>query len=98
MSGFFGLCKVVACFFFLLFLVERIGRRWALLNGAFLMAILMLIVAVITATEPPTGKAGLTGSASAAIGMIYIEAMVYNISWGPVPCKSSTTNVRFLLI
>lgn len=87
MSGFFGLCKVVACFVFLLFLVERIGRRWALLNGAFLMAILMLIVAVITATEPPTGKAGLSGSASAAIGMIYIEAMVYNISWGPVPCK-----------
>ncbi|KAJ4358375.1 uncharacterized protein N0V89_002957 [Didymosphaeria variabile] len=85
MSGFFGLCKVVACFFFLLFLVERIGRRWALLNGAFLMAILMLIVAIITATEPPTGKAGLTRSASAAIGMIYIEAMVYNISWGPVP-------------
>lgn len=87
LSGFFGLCKVVACFVFLLFLVERIGRRWALLNGAFWMAILMLIVAVITATEPPTGKAGLTRSASAAIGMIYIEAMVYNISWGPVPCK-----------
>lgn len=87
MSGFFGLCKVVACFFFLLFLVERIGRRRALLNGAFLMAVLMLIVAIITVTEPPTGKAGLTSSASAAIGMIFIEAMVYNISWGPVPCK-----------
>ncbi|KAF2450549.1 putative MFS sugar transporter [Karstenula rhodostoma CBS 690.94] len=85
MSGFFGLCKVIACFFFLLFLVERIGRRRALLNGACLMAVLMLIVAIITATEPPTGKAGLTRSASAAIGMIYIEAMVYNISWGPVP-------------
>jgi sugar porter (SP) family MFS transporter len=89
LSGFFGLCKVVACFFFLVFLVERIGRRWALINGAFLMAILMLIVAIITATEPPTGKAGLTSSASAAIGMIYLEAMVYNISWGPVPCKSA---------
>jgi sugar porter (SP) family MFS transporter len=94
LSGFFGLCKVVACFVFLLFLVERIGRRWALLNGAFWMAILMLIVAVITATEPPTGKAGLTRSASAAIGMIYIEAMVYNISWGPVPCKCHVSFFR----
>jgi MFS family permease len=73
MSGFFGLCKVIACFFFLLFLVERIGRRWALLNGAALMSALMLIVACITATHPPSGKVGMSSSASAAIGMIYIE-------------------------
>ncbi|KAF7594856.1 hypothetical protein BBP40_008186 [Aspergillus hancockii] len=85
LSGFFGLCKVVACFFFLIFLVERIGRKGALLSGAALMGALMLIVALITKTHPPDANAGLTRAASACIAMIYIEAMTYNISWGPVP-------------
>ncbi|KAF1974200.1 hypothetical protein BU23DRAFT_638387 [Bimuria novae-zelandiae CBS 107.79] len=97
MSGFFDLCKVVACFAFLLFLVERIGRRWALLNGTVFMAILVLIVAVITATEPPTGKAGLTKPASAAICMIYTETMAYNIPWGPVPYEFASAVVEPLL-
>ncbi|OGM40725.1 hypothetical protein ABOM_011031 [Aspergillus bombycis] len=85
LSGFFGLCKVVACFFFLIFLVERIGRKGALLSGAALMGALMLIVAIITKTHPPDADAGLTPAASASIAMIYLEAMTYNISWGPVP-------------
>lgn len=58
-TGFFGLVKVVACFFFLLVLVERIGRRSALLLGATLMGIYMLIVAILTAKNPPDPDVGL---------------------------------------
>ncbi|KAF4464440.1 sugar transporter [Fusarium albosuccineum] len=84
-SGFFGLVKVVACLFFLLFLVERIGRKGSLLIGAFMMGVYMLIVAIITATHPPVAGGGMTSASVASLTMIYLEAMTYNISWGPVP-------------
>lgn len=85
LTGFFGVVKVVSCLFFLLFLVERLGRRGSLLAGAALMGTYMLIVAVLTAKFPPDPEAGLTPSSIASLTMIYLEAMSYNISWGPVP-------------
>ncbi|KAH7165702.1 general substrate transporter [Dactylonectria macrodidyma] len=85
-SGFFGLVKVISCFFFLMFLVERVGRRIPLIGGSLMMGIYMLIVAVITVTHPPDATATTISSASvASLTMIYLEAMTYNISWGPVP-------------
>ncbi|KAI8629594.1 putative MFS sugar transporter [Xylariaceae sp. FL1651] len=84
-SGFFGLVKVVACLFFLLFLVERIGRRGSLLTGAFLMGSFMFIVALLTATHPPKPNQSLTSTGAAAVAIVYLEAMAYNMSWGPVP-------------
>ncbi|KAI1097239.1 putative MFS sugar transporter [Jackrogersella minutella] len=84
-SGFFGVVKVVSCLFFLLFLVERIGRRGSLIGGAFLMGAYMLIIACLTATHPPVAGQSLTSTGAAAIAMVYLEAMSYNISWGPVP-------------
>lgn len=79
LSGFFGLCKVVACLFFIIFLVERIGRKGALLSGSFLMGLYMLIIGIITATHPPHPKAGLTPPAIASITMIYLEASTFQI-------------------
>ncbi|KAI1135916.1 putative MFS sugar transporter [Hypoxylon sp. FL0543] len=84
-SGFFGVVKVVSCLFFLLFLVERIGRRGSLIGGAFLMGAYMLIIACLTATHPPVAGQSLTSTGAAAVAMVYLEAMSYNISWGPVP-------------
>lgn len=57
------------------------------MGGAGLMGIYMLIVAVLTATHPPQGK-GMTPTSIASLTMIYLEAMTYNISWGPVPWVS----------
>ncbi|CAJ2499697.1 Uu.00g025500.m01.CDS01 [Anthostomella pinea] len=84
-SGFFGVVKVVSCLFFLLFLVERVGRRGSLLGGASLMGAYMLIIACLTATHPPKAGQSLTSTGAAAVAMVYLEAMSYNISWGPVP-------------
>ncbi|KAI1874706.1 hypothetical protein JX265_004914 [Neoarthrinium moseri] len=83
-TGFFGVVKVVSCLFFLLFLVERIGRRGSLLGGSFLMGTYMLIIACLTATHPPVSGKGFTSTGAAAVTMVYLEAMTYNISWGPV--------------
>lgn len=59
------------------------------MGGAGLMGIYMLIVAILTATHPPQGK-GMTPTSIASLTMIYLEAMTYNISWGPVPWVSYT--------
>lgn len=84
LSGFFGVAKVVACLTFILFLVERIGRRWALVIGAALMGSLMLIIAVLNKVFPPTANpTSISSPAIAAIIMIYLEAATYNMSWGP---------------
>lgn len=91
-TGFFGVVKVVSCLFYLLFLVERMGRRGSLLAGAFLMGAYMLIIACLTATNPPKSvDQGLTSTAIASMTMIYLEAMSYNISWGPAPWVSLNT-------
>lgn len=73
-SGFFGLVKVISCGFFLLFLVERIGRKGALIFGAFMMSVYMAVVAAITATNPPVPGGGLSSASVASLTMIYLEA------------------------
>lgn len=74
-TGFFGLVKVVSCGFFLIFLVERIGRRWSLAGGAFAMGCFMLVIAVLGATHPPNPKVtSITHAGIASIVMVYMEA------------------------
>jgi hypothetical protein len=65
---------VVSCLFFLIFLVERIGRRGSLLGGSFMMGVFMIIVAILTAVFPPNKKAGMTSTSLASLIMIYLEA------------------------
>ncbi|KAL2810144.1 general substrate transporter [Aspergillus granulosus] len=85
-TGFFGVVKVVACGCFVLFLVERVGRKWSLVAGAFMMGSLMLIVAILSKTFTPDPNAtGISSPTAASIAMIYLEAASYNMSWGPVP-------------
>lgn len=98
LSGFFGVAKVVACLIFVVFLVERIGRRWALVIGAALMGSFMLIVAVLNKVYPPVENQGsISSPAIATIIMIYMEAATYNMSWGPgerlfARCKALLTS------
>ncbi|KAL3476501.1 general substrate transporter [Aspergillus californicus] len=85
-TGFFGVVKVVSCGFFVLVLVERIGRKWSLAIGAFMMGALMLIVAILSKTfEADPNATGISSPTAASIAMIYLEAASYNMSWGPVP-------------
>ncbi|ERT02417.1 MFS quinate transporter [Sporothrix schenckii 1099-18] len=84
-TGFFGVAKVVACGIFVLFMIERFGRRLSLLGGAFVMGACMLIVALLVKTHPPSASGALQPTSAAAVAFIYVEAMAYNMSWGPVP-------------
>lgn len=73
-SGFFGVVKVVSCLFFLLFLIERLGRKGSLGLGAFLMGTYMLIIAILTKTNPPSAATGISSTGIASVAMFYLEA------------------------
>ena len=82
---------------YIIFLVDRFGRRKPLMGGALLMGILMLIVAIIIVTNPPNPKAGISSAGAAGIAMIYLEAFTFNFSWGPGKfrnCCVSTLNAN----
>ena len=90
-TGFFGLVKLVSVFTFVVFVIDRIGRKTAFMGGAAAMGVLMLIIACITATHPPapssatsTAPTTISPYGAANIAMVYLEAASYNLSWGPV--------------
>ncbi|MCJ1307850.1 hypothetical protein MMC25_001498 [Agyrium rufum] len=85
-TGFFGIVKLISVSTFVIFIANRIGRKTAFMGGAFAMGTCMLIIACIVATHPPPKVAtGHINSAGAAgIAFVYLEAMSYNLSWGPV--------------
>ena len=84
-TGFFGIIKVVSVLCFVLFVIDRIGRKAAFMGGSAAMGTFMLIIACIVATHPPDPKAtSISKTGVAAITMVYLEAASFNLSWGPV--------------
>jgi sugar porter (SP) family MFS transporter len=85
-TGFFGIVKVVGVLTFIIFFVERFGRRKPFMVGAFAMGSCMLAIAVIGAKDPPKpSETGIASSGAAGIAMVYLEAFSFNMSWGPLP-------------
>ncbi|PYI01665.1 MFS quinate transporter [Aspergillus sclerotiicarbonarius CBS 121057] len=85
LTGLFGAVKFIACTFFILFLAERFGRRMLLTGGSALMAICMLITALIVKCIPTESNTSVTAAGRATVAMLYLDIMIYNCSWGPVP-------------
>ncbi|KAJ5212130.1 uncharacterized protein N7498_003776 [Penicillium cinerascens] len=85
LSGLFGAVKVIACTFFIWVLAERLSRRMTLVGGAALMAICMLITALIVDYIPTQSATDVTAAGRATVAMIYLDIMIYNCSWGPMP-------------
>lgn len=69
-----------------MFVVEIIGRRGAFIGGSVDIGIQFLIIALIVKYNPPPAKATgkISSPGAAAIAMVYLEAAIYNLSWGPV--------------
>ncbi|KAK4541038.1 hypothetical protein LTR36_008407 [Oleoguttula mirabilis] len=85
LTGLFGAVKVIACTFFIWVLAERFGRRTLLTGGSALMAVCMLITALIAKFVPTDSGGNVTNGGRATVAMIYLDIMIYNCSWGPVP-------------
>ncbi|CAI7617688.1 unnamed protein product [Penicillium pancosmium] len=85
LTGLFGAVKVIACTFFIWVLAERISRRMTLVSGSALMAICMLITALIVDFVPTQSSTNVTSAGRATVAMIFLDIMIYNCSWGPLP-------------
>lgn len=85
LTGLFGAVKVIACSFFIFVLAERFGRRSLLSFGSAAMAACMLTIAVVDKYKPAPKDEVVTASGKAMVALIYLDIMIYNCSWGPVP-------------
>ncbi|WOO76572.1 Quinate permease [Vanrija pseudolonga] len=85
-SGVYGLVKIVATTIFIMFGVDRFGRKWPLIIGAGLMSMFLWIIGAIYHTHPPVSNAGTTSGASIGMAvMIYLFVIPYCFSVGPLP-------------
>ncbi|OKL56056.1 hypothetical protein UA08_08611 [Talaromyces atroroseus] len=85
LTGLFGAIKVVGCTFFIFFMAEQFSRRTLLVGGATGMAICMLIITLIVRFDPTQGGDNVTNAGRATVAMMYLDIVIYNCSWGPVP-------------
>ena len=84
-TGFFGIVKMFGCSVFLFFLVDVVGRKKPFMGGAFAMGCLFLIISIIVLKFPPKQNAtGISSAGAAGIAMVYLEAIAFNMSWGPL--------------
>lgn len=83
-TGIFGFIKVLACGIFVLFVSERFGRKNLLMLGASGMATCMFVVAVLDKVKPP-GQGAVMAPGYAMVGLIFLNIVFYNTSWGPLP-------------
>ncbi|KAJ5087801.1 hypothetical protein N7456_011417 [Penicillium angulare] len=100
-TGVYGLVKMGATFVFVIVIVDRIGRRPALLVGSVGAGFAMFYLAIYckvsnSLNETPPRDSG----ANAAIAMIYIYAVFYGFSWNGIPwlftAETLPTRVRTL--
>ncbi|KAL1845345.1 hypothetical protein VTK73DRAFT_648 [Phialemonium thermophilum] len=85
-TGVYGLIKMLTTVVFMVFFVDRFGRRPALLVGSVGAMIAMYYLAAYSSLSgsfnhtPPSD-----GGSRAALAMIYIYAIFYGFSWNGIP-------------
>ena len=84
-TGVYGTVKIVSTGFFLIFGIDKIGRRNSLLGGAAWMMTMMFILSAVLATHPPTDVNSVSSASIAMVVMIYLYVIGYSASWGPIP-------------
>lgn len=89
-TGVYGIVKMVSSILFSFFIVDRFGRRPALLVGCVVMAVCMFYVAAFTkmvGDDPAAANLGSSGSPGgrAALAMIYIYIIANSASWTSIP-------------
>jgi len=90
-QGIYGAVGPIANLFFIIFILDRVGRKKPLMFGAASFVCTFSILAAIVATNPPV-PAGVdpstwptNGAAQrAGIGMIFLTSVIFSLSFGPV--------------
>ncbi|CAN6640987.1 hexose transporter Hxt15p [Trichomonascus vanleenenianus] len=90
-TGVYGIVKTVSSIVWMLFFIERAGRRWCLLVGGAIMACALLTCSIIfSQTDVSASNGTPSGKTYAMIVMIYIFCVAYSGSWGPIPWTYSS--------
>ncbi|KAJ5005122.1 Quinate permease [Colletotrichum sp. SAR 10_66] len=85
-TGVYGIVKMMTTLVFMMFFVDKFGRRPALLIGAIGAMVAMFYLAGYSALSGSfEGRAPADAGARTALAMIYIYAIFYGFSWNGIP-------------
>lgn len=84
-TGFYGVVKTVITFVWLLYLIDRFGRRNLLMYGALGGSICMWIIGAFVKLNPPSSRKKLGSESIAAIFFFYLWTACYTPSWNGTP-------------
>ncbi|KAG8213228.1 sugar transporter [Butyriboletus roseoflavus] len=82
-QGIYGAIGPIANLFFIIFILDWIGRKKPLMFGAASFVALFSILSALVATFPP-GETQNLAAQKAAIGMIFLMSVTFSLSFGPV--------------
>lgn len=84
-SGIYGIVKVVATAIFILWGIDRFGRKLSLSVSGLGMGTLFFIIGAILKTHPTTDATVVGNAQRAMAAMLYIYVCFYSFGWGPTP-------------
>ncbi|GAM37220.1 hypothetical protein TCE0_022f06954 [Talaromyces pinophilus] len=85
-TGIFGIVKTVTTMVYMIFIIDRFGRRVPMLVGSVGAAFAMYYLGAYTAKSGSfSGEVPKDGGAYIAIVMIYVFAVFYAFSWNGIP-------------
>ncbi|KAN0093053.1 General substrate transporter [Tylopilus felleus] len=82
-QGIYGAVGAIANLFFIIFILDWIGRKKPLLFGAGSLVALFSVLAALLASFPPGENQNLAAQ-KAGIAMIFMMSIVFSLSFGPV--------------
>ncbi|CAI7585287.1 unnamed protein product [Penicillium manginii] len=83
-TGIYGIVKIVACFIFIVFVTDSLGRRKSLLWTGIVQGLMLFYIGFYIRFDPPSGSSGPTSAGYVALAAIYLFAAAYQFGWGPV--------------
>jgi sugar porter (SP) family MFS transporter len=83
-QGIYGAIGPVANLFFIIFVLDRVGRKKPLMFGAGTLVVTYTILAAILATNPLDASNVNAAAQRAGIAMIFLTSIFFSVSFGPV--------------
>lgn len=84
-TGVYGIVKLVTTLFYVLVLVDNVGRRRPLITGAIIQAVCLLYLAIFVNIAHPASGSPTTAGGYVGVVMIYIYAFGWSFGWSPIP-------------
>ncbi|KAF9485224.1 general substrate transporter [Pholiota conissans] len=83
-QGIYGAVGPIANLFFIVFILDRVGRKKPLMFGAASFVVTFSILAAILANDPVDDPTSSISAQRAGIAMIFLTSIFFSLSFGPV--------------